>query len=239
MNRIRVSILAVIVAALFVQRAGAQVSDSPVGTWEVAYKDSAKDKGTIYLTFSGDQSLSGYGITLQSFSLFFVSGTWSLDADGQVAASIVVSNELTFGSGTLLGKAKTGSSFKAKGSLQGTPFNLKGKPVSGFTDVSGTWHGQFKISGMVADIDFVSTPSPDYAGIWDLDGAVSGPGGSVPFVGAVLVAGGKQVFGYVGDPMDPFSRSSLSGKLGSYGQSLKGSIEDPDGFKVGFQATRN
>ncbi len=238
MNRIRHSILAVIVAALFVQGARAQVGNSPVGTWEVAYKDSAKDKGTIYLTFAADQTLSGYGITLQSFSLFFVSGTWSLDAYEQVAASIVVSNELTFGSGTLLGKAKTGSSFKAKGTLEGTPFNLKGIPVSGYADVSGTWHGQFKISGMTADLDFVATPSEDYIGIWDLDGSVSGPGGSVPFVGAVLVAGGKRVFGYVGDPMDPFSRSSLSGKLGSYGQTLKGSIQDPDGFKVGFQATR-
>ena len=119
-----------------------QDARSPIGSWELSIArigPSAKENGTVFLTFNADHTLVGYGLTTTTFRVGTFSGTWSNSAAGRFEADYTEDLSGDLFDGKFSGRATTGKRLEMNSvGLLGT-FKLKGVPTQSLPDISGSW----------------------------------------------------------------------------------------------------
>ena len=175
---------AILFTLVFATCYAAPVNQSPVGTWQM--KISAPPKEILYITFNIDGTLDGYGISISSFALYTLSGTWTVDSKGKVLGNYTENlGSQSFG-GSFVGKAVNGKKINARVTSERGNFTITGVPATSFPDISGHWVGQDKESGVTLVETYDITAGSDF-GIFDFTGAGSGPDGAYTLSGEVVV----------------------------------------------------
>lgn len=244
--KVSTQLLRVTAIVLFLQfslTSFAQVSTSPVGTWElsVTRKNSPfKETGTAFVTFNSDRSLTGYGVTTATFSVFTLSGTWDYDAYGRVVASYTEYLDGQTLNGTILGKAKAGKSFQANVSASNGSFLLKGKPSVGTPSLSGNWQAVVKQGGYTVAEYFEISPLGGYPGVFIIEGYGSGPSGAFTVEGAAVLNAKGQITAYAFSDFEQGGMAAvyLKGKLNSAKQTATLSGSDTQGLRLSVKLMR-
>jgi len=183
-------------------------SSSPVGTWEVTItrpNSSPLEKGTVFLTFSNDNTFTAYGMTTGTFTVFKWSGTWNVNASGKLVADYIENIFDAQLDGHFEGRALNGKRLHLKVAGLDGRFDINGKPADGIPDFGGSWNGTLRhsigqppIEGgdpkppMLTTETFQFTPSNEFPGVFDLVGNGSGPEGTFGVTGvAILNSKGK------------------------------------------------
>jgi hypothetical protein len=170
----------------------AQASPSPVGTWEVTI--SGQNHGIAFMTFNDDFTLSGYGMSLESFGMFRLTGTWSLDAKGNLLGSYTEDlGGMTF-NGNFTGKTAAGKRLTGKIIASNGKFAMNGIPVLTVLDISGPWIASVTELKTTVPEAITLFPSRVLPGVFSLTGSGSGPSGNFRVSGKVVVSSkGKAV----------------------------------------------
>lgn len=118
----------------------APAAPSPLGTWEIAL--AGADQGIAYVTFEADHDFTAYGVSAKSRGLFTLSGTWAIDAQGQLTGSyaeLIDGQDVTGSiSGKLVSKTR---SLSGKIAATNGDFTFKGQPETDTQSLAGTWQG--------------------------------------------------------------------------------------------------
>jgi hypothetical protein len=176
-------------------------ADSPVGAWEISI--GGDDRGLAYLTFYEDQTLDGYGISWNSFSVFTVEGTWQMTPNGEVLGSYTENLRGTLYTGNLVAKVKLGKSLKASASGTSGTFKLTGRPEAATPNLSGEWVGLLKQAGYrVVEYFEISPLSAPH--LFLVEGHATGVSGPFEILGAVIVGGKGQVYAFAELDFCPF-----------------------------------
>jgi hypothetical protein len=169
-----------------------QTTHSPVGTWEVTI--GGGNHGIAFLTFNADFTMSGYGMTRESFGLFTVLGNWTLDEKENLLGTYTENLRGQLITGSFIGKAKTGRRMTAKVVATNGRFTLLGLPVSMTPDISGNWTAYVTQRGIKVPEFITFSPSSVFPGVFDFVGNSSGPSGAFTVSGnAILTSRGKAV----------------------------------------------
>jgi hypothetical protein len=173
----------------------AQDKRSPIGAWELAVArtdHSFKEKGTAFVTFNADHTLTGYGLTI--YNLFTVSGTWTVDAKGKLTGTYAENVGLDTLNATFTGKATTGKRLEitAEGILG--RFKYNGVPMRSLPEILGTWSSIVtRLDGTGRDFEIYEfTSVPQYPGIFSIAG--NGVSGGLPYAidgTGIITAKGK------------------------------------------------
>ena len=111
---------------------------SPVGTWEVNL--TGADQGIAYVTFEDDQDFTAYGVSVESFGLFTLSGTWTVDDKGLLTGSYAETINGADVTGTISGKV-TAQKLSGKIAATNGNFTFAGTPEKDTQNLSGSWTG--------------------------------------------------------------------------------------------------
>jgi hypothetical protein len=174
-----------------------QDARSPVGTWELVIARaglSAKETGTVFLTFNADNTFTGYGLTTGSFTVFTLTGTWNVDSRGKLTGDYtqdLVGNLLE---ASFVGKATAGKRLEMNAVGILGKFKLKGIPLRSLPDISGAWNGTvIQIGALGKSFEtYEFTNSSQFPGVLGISGA--GAEGNLPFTisgAAIVTAKGK------------------------------------------------
>lgn len=205
-------------------------SASPVGTWEC--KLSGFAKGSAYVTFNDDFTLSGYGMTLGTIGLFSITGDWSFDSKHRPTGTYA---EMLDGMGLINGNftSKVTSGKKLSASITptaaGKALKLKGIPNAPAPNLGGDWTAMVKSLNTTTTETYHLTPSTAYTNVFDLTGL----GPTYILTGPVLVTSR----GVVNASTTNDVIRSLAGKS-KKGNSLTLKGEDDSGNSVKVKATR-
>jgi hypothetical protein len=227
-------------ATLSASGGGANSSHSPVGTWEITV--SGKDQGIAFITFGGDYTLSGYGMTLKSFGLFTLAGTWSIDAKGNTVGFYTESTpDGSSFDGTFTGKATKGRTLAGKTVSQNGSFTLSGVPAKTTPDVSGDWGARVTQGKTISTESLSLSSSADFPGVFDFAGDGSGSNGSFSSSGQMIVSSkGKAVVSAEADDAqgNELSLSSLTGTFNLRSQTVSFSGKTSSGASLRVKMTR-
>jgi hypothetical protein len=135
-----------------------------------------------------------------SFTIFKLSGTWSVDASGKLSGEItkdIFDNLLT---GTFVGKAKSGKKLELKAEELDGFFSMNGKLRGETPDINGMWHGRVLHSIGLPPIEggdpaprmktvetYQFTPSIELPGVFEITGNGQGQNGPFTFTGEAMV----------------------------------------------------
>jgi hypothetical protein len=231
--------------SVFINRAGAAGSESPVGTWDTMIRRSGDDKGVCYLTFSEvTNAWTGYGITSKSLGPFTFNGTWLYDEKGKIVSGYVATfpGDTNGIAGYLDVKIPAAKHFRGKTKTTAGGFTLQGEPASTVPDVSGSWRAEIREGNETAVAGYnllVSTNSP--FGWFDLSGSGSILAGDFTMVGAILVSANGKAAGYYtlsGVGVTGTTTASFDGKFKSSLQKVVFKGRDQDGKRVVIRAER-
>src|SRR2546430_14202037 len=109
-------------------------SDSPEGT--CATEIVGRDQGICYLTFSNDNSVAGYGITLDALGSFQIAGGWDLDKHQRLVGGFAQFIDGGGAGAKFHGKVNNNKLRVHVNSTEGE-FNFKGDPANDIPDLSG------------------------------------------------------------------------------------------------------
>jgi hypothetical protein len=243
-NKSTLALLSPVCLGLTLASAFSQVSHSPVGTWEISA--SGRNPSAGFVTFNGDFTATGYGMSLSSFGIYTFQGTWALDAKGNTVAQY--SENLYFErdavpqtfSGSFIGKATTGKRLVGRTVASDGNSTVTGTPPLYYPDVSGSWVA-YVTEGRTTVPEFITVvPSNVAAGVFIFSGTGAGPSGSFVVGGEMLVTSkGKVVVLGESDFADGTkSFSSLTGTLNLLKQTgLLTGITD-SGYRLRTRITR-
>jgi hypothetical protein len=189
-----ISPITLAVLLLNVTLAFAQPSHSPVGTWEVTL--GGGNRGNMFITFSNDFTVTGYGMTLQSFGPFTIQGTWTIDAKGNIVGLYTEyvngqSFDGTFKGRALAGKRLTGRTVAANGTSA-----LTAIPALITPDISGNWIAYVTERQTTVPEFITVTPLPNFPGTFTFTGDGAGPSGAFTVSGLALVTSKAKVVVY-------------------------------------------
>jgi hypothetical protein len=206
---------------------------SPVGTWET--KLSGGGKGTAYLTFGEDFSVSGYGMMLGTPGLFTIDGDWDFGPKHTTVGSLTESlNGSNLFDSTFLAKPVGGLKLR----VTATPVvrGLKGQKFSG-TPVAvgpnlggGSWTAKTTVVRAVLPETWTFTPSASLDNVFDFVGQ-----GSNYTISGLAIEGSRRA---VNLSVTNGTLRSLAGKLNSTTNALSLSGKDGLGNSVKALATR-
>jgi len=215
-----------------------QTRYSPVGTWEVTI--GGGNHGIAFLTFNDDSTMSGYGMTRESWGLFTVQGIWTLDAKGKLLGTYTENLYGQLMNGSLIGKARTGRSMNVKIVATNGKFALSGVPVRMTPDISGNWIA-YVTQRKIKVPEFITlTPSSGFPGVFDVLGTGSGPSGSFAVVGNVIVTSKRKavVFSVSDFTNGGNGLASLTGGFSVSGQTGSLTGETDSGERLRARITR-
>jgi hypothetical protein len=220
-----------------------QMLTSPIGTWEVAVKrtrSATKEAGTAYLTFNGDQTLSGYGITTATPGVFTLDGTWTVNASGKVVGNYTEDLNGQSVSGSFIGKARLGRNLQADVVSENGTFKLSGKPPGQIPDFSGSWNGLVTQLRTTVAETYELTPSIDYPGVFEISGDGSGPNGTFSVSGAAILTakGGVTAFAFSDFEAGGYAVAYVSGKYNAIRHTASLSGLDSRGIRLRAMLSR-
>lgn len=197
----------------------AQDSKLPVGNWELSITRtgrSAKENGTVSVTFNTNNTLTGYGLTTATFMVFTLTGTWNVDDKGKLSGEYTQDLFGDLLDADFTGTAVTGKRIEmnAQGIL-GT-FKLKGTPMRPIPDLSGSWNSSLiqttNRSKSVETYQF--TNSIDFPAVYGIVGNGTNGNGSYAVSGIAIVtaAGGVTAFKVNDFGGDEMTGDTLRGK---------------------------
>ncbi len=172
----------------------APAAPSPIGTWEIAL--AGADQGIAYVTFEADHDFTAYGISAKSRGVFTLSGTWTIDPQGQVTGSYA---ELIDGqnvTGNISGKlAGKGRSLSGKIAATNGDFTFKGTPETDTQSLGGTWQGivsfgKTQTKTRITEV-YQLSPSKEFPHIFVLAGEGVTVGNDSFTIEGVAIAGAK------------------------------------------------
>jgi hypothetical protein len=203
---------------------------STVGTWECKLGGAAK--GTAYVTFLDDLSVSGHGMTLGTFGLFTISGAWNYNAKHQTVGTYTETfNGVNIYTGSVLAKVRAGKKLSGTVTPTGLAKRLKfsGPPAAAAPDLTGSWSAKVKTLRVTTNETYQFTASPTFFNVLDL----VGQGPTYALTGTVVVTSR----GLLNASTTNDVKRSLSGKskLGT-SFALKG--KDNLGNSVSIKATK-
>jgi Bacterial Ig domain len=202
---------------------------SPVGTWEC--KLSGFGKGTAYVTFNDDFTLSGYGMTLGTFGLFMINGNWNFNSQHQTTGTYTeMLDETELLNGSFTAKVTSGRKFKTAvtPTAPGAALKLKGIPLAPAPNLNGDWAAVVKTLGITTNETYNLAPSATYTNVLDLTGV----GPTYVLTGSVIVTSR----GALNVSTTNAVMRSLSGKS-KKGSSLTLKGTDESGNSVKIKAT--
>src|SRR5258706_5475660 len=205
--------LAVFAVVLIHRAVAAQGGNSPVGDWELTVIGS--DRGYESVTFSNDFSMTGYGITRDSFGLYTLMGNWNLDGKGDVVAGFVRFLNGNGVAGEFTAKISNNSKLNAKAKTSTGHIRLKGESATDFPDISGNWVGEVKKIGSTHFESYSLTAVTNLPSVFNLTGQGVGAGGPYSGSGAIIVNSRNRAQGFtIADPNGSGSRTnSVAGKF--------------------------
>jgi hypothetical protein len=215
------------VAAIFVGDA-----TSPVGTWET--KLGGGGKGTAYLTFEDDFSVSGYGMMLGKPGLFLIDGAWNTAPKSTIVGSLSETlNESQLFDGTFSAKATGGLKLRVK-TVSSTP-GVKSQSFSGVPVVPGpniggaSWSARTTIGRNIVSETWTFTPSA-FDNVWDFIGQ-----GSNYTLNGIAIEGSRLA---VNLSVTNGALRSLAGKLNTTTNAVSLAGKDGSSNSVKSAATR-
>ena len=215
-----------------------QTRDSPVGTWEVTI--GGGNRGIAFLTFNDDFSISGYGMTRESWGPFTVQGNWTLDARGNLLGTYTENLYGKLMNGSFIGKARTGRSMRVKVVATNGRFTLSGVPVRMTPDISGNWTAYVTQRKITVPEFITLTSSSGFPGMFDVLGTGSGPSGSFAVSGNAIVTSKRKavVFSVSDFTNGGIGLGSLTGGFSVSGQTGSLIGETDSGERLRARTTR-
>jgi hypothetical protein len=195
---------------------------SPVGDWELSIARtgrSAKETGTVFLTFNTNNTFAGYGLTTATFEVFTLSGTWDVDAKGKLTGQYTQTLFDEPLDATFTGKVNTGKRIEmnAEG-LLGT-FKYSGVPARPLPDLSGAWSSTLiQTTNRIKSIEaYQFTNSIDFPAVYGIMGNGTNANRSFAVSGiAIVTAAGKVTAFKLNDfGGDKMTSDTLRGKFHS------------------------
>ena len=193
---------------------------SPIGTWELSIARtglSAKETGTVFLTFNADHTLAGYGLTTASFTVFTLTGTWNVDSRGKLTGSY---SEDLFGSlldASFSGKATAGKRLEMSALGILGKFKFNGIPMRSLPDISGAWNGTvIRIGALSKSFEIYQfTNSTQFPGVFDVTGAGTEGNRLVTISGTAIVTAKGKVTAFKSNNLggDELSNDTFTGKF--------------------------
>lgn len=142
---------------------------SPVGIWETKLRGAGK--GSAVVEFADDNTITGHGLTLGTYGIFSITGSWVFNAKHQIAASYSEQLDATpVFTGTLVGKVANAKKLSAtvKPPALTAALKLGGIPVAPVPDISGTYTGIMTVARTKSAVTYVLTPSATLLNVFDL-----------------------------------------------------------------------
>jgi hypothetical protein len=206
---------------------------SPVGTWET--KLGGGGKGTAYLAFGDDFSVTGYGMMLGTPGLFSIDGEWALGPKNATVGSLVESlNGTNLFDGTFTAKATGGLKLRVKALPVGAGLrkqSFSGVPViPGPALGGGSWTARTTVARTVLLETWTFTPSASYDNVFDFVAQ-----GSDYTLNGMAIEGNR---GAVNLSVTNGPLRSLAGKLNSTTNALSLAGTDGSSNSVKALATR-
>jgi sugar lactone lactonase YvrE len=189
-----------------------QALHSPLGTWEVII--SGRNHGVAFLTLDSSSNINGYGITLESFDVFIISGTWSLDEKNRVIGTYTETIGGQPFTGSFVGRATTGKRLVAKAVAPNGTFTLNGIPATTTPNISGDWTANVTQRGIIIPESFTLSPINGAPGLFVFTGYASTPNGAF-LMGAVTITS-KGRAAVVVDSDNADGTSTLSSLIGRF-----------------------
>lgn len=218
-----------------------QGSNSPIGTWEVAIRgtgSSAGATGIAFMTFNSDQSLTGYGLT--PYTMFTLSGAWTLDSSGETVGNYT--EDLNGGtiSGSFIGKARAGKLLRGTVVAGDGTFSILGNAAGTLPDLSGSWVGLVTEARTTVVETYNLTPMGGYPGVFEISGSGSGPDGQFSISGDVIATskGNIAAFGESDFQAGGTDLSYVSGKYNFTKQTATLNGGDSNGFRIRSKLSR-
>jgi len=189
----------------------ARADTSPVGTWQVSTLGS--QKGVLMMTFSNDNSVTGYGITRKEFGFITLAGTWGFDSKGDVEAAYV---QTVNGAGTayrLTARMLSSGGFRGHATSSSGGYTCKGEQPESLPSLTGLWNAELKRKGQPLAEVFTATLSSNYPAVFDITGTgLSGETDSFTLSGEIIVSSENKVNAIIARTFGTDTQhSSLSG----------------------------
>jgi len=222
-----------------------QTTRSPVGTWQVSATRTAsrtKETGTLFVTFNTNNTFTGYGITTLSLAVITLSGTWNLNASGEIVGSYTENLNGTLIDGSLVGKASAGKALELSIVASNGTFKLNGKPalLDNIPDFTGSWDGLVTEEHVTVAETYTITVLDGSPGIFEITGNGNGPNGPFTISGAAVETTKGQLTGFAfSDFQEGGSDTTyLTGKFNPLKQTVSLSGIDANNLRVRAKLSR-
>ncbi len=142
---------------------------SPVGTWQTKLRRAGK--GNAVVEFADDNTIIGHGLSLGTYGIFSITGSWAFNAKHQITGSYSEQlNATPVFTGTILGKVANAKKLSAtvKPFTLTPALKLGGIPVAPVPDISGTYTGITIVARTKSTVTCVFTPSAALLNVFDL-----------------------------------------------------------------------
>ncbi len=159
---------------------------TPVGTWQVSILGS--QKGILMMTFSNNNTVSGYGITRKEFGFITLAGNWSVNSKGDVVVAYIQTVNGAGSAFTLTAHMLSGNRFRARATTHGGGYTCKGEQPETLLNLSGSWNAGLKRKGKPLGETFTATLSTNYPAVFDVTGQGLSEAGSFTLSGEIIVS---------------------------------------------------